>query len=64
MYLALNNLQRLICHKTQQTKPNQKFHLETETENIIVIDLLITAISGTKKKGQSYSINLFKREWK
>ena len=22
MYLALNNLQRLICHKTQQTKPN------------------------------------------
>ena len=23
MYLALNNLQRLICHKTQQTKPNQ-----------------------------------------
>ena len=24
MDLALNNLQRLICHKTQQTKPNQK----------------------------------------
>ena len=23
MYLALNNLQRLICHKTKQTKPNQ-----------------------------------------
>ena len=23
MYLALNNLQRLICHKTQQTKPSQ-----------------------------------------
>ena len=22
MDLALNNLQRLICHKTQQTKPN------------------------------------------
>ena len=21
--LALNKLQRLICHKTQQTKPNQ-----------------------------------------
>ena len=21
--MALNNLQRLICHKTQQTKPNQ-----------------------------------------
>ena len=25
MDLALNNLQRLICHKTQQTKPNQKY---------------------------------------
>ena len=24
MDLALNNLQRLICHKTKQTKPNQK----------------------------------------
>ena len=23
MNLALNNLQRLICHKTKQTKPNQ-----------------------------------------
>ena len=23
MDLVLNNLQRLICHKTQQTKPNQ-----------------------------------------
>ena len=23
MYLALNNLQRLICHKINQTKPNQ-----------------------------------------
>ena len=25
MDLALNNLQRLICHKTKQTKPNPKF---------------------------------------
>ena len=25
MDLALNNLQRLICHKTQQTKPNQNY---------------------------------------
>ena len=24
MDLALNNLQRLICHKTQQTKPKPK----------------------------------------
>ena len=27
MDLALNNLQRLICHKTQQTKPNQTWYL-------------------------------------
>ena len=27
MDLALNNLQRLICHKTQQTKLNQTFEL-------------------------------------
>ena len=26
MDLALNNLQRLICHKTQQTKPNQTYN--------------------------------------
>ena len=25
MDLALNNLQRLICHKTKQTKPNQTY---------------------------------------
>ena len=25
MYLALNNLQRLICHKTQQTKQTNQF---------------------------------------
>ena len=27
MDLALNNLQRLICHKTQQAKPNQTIML-------------------------------------
>ena len=26
MDLALNNLQRLICHKTQQTKPNHRIY--------------------------------------
>ena len=36
MDLALNNQQRLICHKTQQTKPNQSmgqiklFDIKTE----------------------------------
>ena len=28
MDLALNNLQRLICHKTQQTKLISKFELQ------------------------------------
>ena len=28
MDLALNNLQRLICHKTQQTKPMTDVKLE------------------------------------
>ena len=32
MDLALNNLQRLICHKTQQTKPNQT----KPNQNIII----------------------------
>ena len=27
MYLALNNLQWLICHKTQRTEPNQTKHI-------------------------------------
>ena len=37
MDLALNNLQRLICHKTQQTnKPNQKEH------NIIISGVIST----------------------
>ena len=37
MDLALNNLQRLICHKKQQTKPNESLYLEsliTQKENL------------------------------
>ena len=30
MDLALNNLQRLICHKTKQTKPNQGYMYEAK----------------------------------
>ena len=38
MDLALNNLQRLICHKTQQTKPNQtKLILDRNTWNHITV---------------------------
>ena len=41
MYLALNNLQRLICPKTQQTKANSH-------ENICLSSLLtITGERGT-----------------
>ena len=32
MDLALNNLQRLICHKTQQTKPNHSLYNARERE--------------------------------
>ena len=39
MDLALNNLQRLICHKTHQTKPNQTF--KTNDEVIFVLGELI-----------------------
>ena len=32
MDLVLNNLQRLICYKTQQTKPNQQIHATLVTK--------------------------------
>ena len=38
MDLALNNLQRLICHKTKQTKPNHlsenKTSVSTQCKNV------------------------------
>ena len=34
MDLALNNLQRLICHKTQQTKLNQTKYWSESERNI------------------------------
>ena len=33
MDLALNNLQRLICHKTKQTKPNHSGLLKNDDED-------------------------------
>ena len=52
MDLALNNLQRLICHKTQQTKPNhQKVVLDSALLNT---QRYMVRIKG--KVGQS-------REW-
>ena len=45
MDLALNNLQRLICHKTQKNKPNQTIlnnysicTYKKETQNYIIIN--------------------------
>ena len=46
MDLALNNLQRLICHKTQQTKPNRK----SINESYLILKMkkkLPTAIQDT-----------------
>ncbi len=36
MDLALNNLQRLICHKTQQTKPNQTKNQSTRKKRKVL----------------------------
>ena len=36
MDLALNNLQRLICHKTQQTKPNQTYDFLVQVRNFLL----------------------------
>ena len=41
MDLALNNLQRLICHKTQQTKPNQ-----TNIDNFLTVIVFLFDINN------------------
>ena len=44
MDLTLNNLQRLICHKTQQTKPNLDFCFQDlfkiETPSVKISDAI------------------------
>ena len=47
MELALNNLQRLICYKTQQTKPTYKirYKIKLYTDNI---QLLVRPLSKGK----------------
>ena len=40
MDLALNNLQRLTCHKTQQTKPNQTIKFEWGSSNGLMANML------------------------
>ena len=43
MDLALNNLQKLICHKTQQTKPN---HIQAGVHFLVVIKYFDCLPSG------------------
>ena len=50
MDLALNNLQRLICYKTQQTKPNNLIFSLTHTTPFVngVIGSMTVIIIGNK----------------
>ena len=41
MDLALNNLQRLICHKTHQTKPNQTLNNDNRYMKVTLRSKLI-----------------------
>ena len=50
MDLALNNLQRLICHKTQTTKPTIKHSISTLFSSIWLVDRTLT---GATIPGQS-----------
>ena len=50
MDLALNNLQRLICHKTQQTKPN--FDLKFSLDSVgFILSMENVMLSELTKKG-------------
>ena len=54
MDLALNNLQRLICHKTQQTKPNESITL-TDPETCFGRECAThTACLGQELQGEQY----------
>ena len=44
MDLALNNLQRLICHKTNETKPNPKKKKKKKKKKSRVVQGLIAII--------------------
>ena len=57
MDLALNNLQKLICHKTKQTKPNLKIVVGSWTLSILLLYILwddwpIFMISGSNEQIQ------------
>ena len=48
MDLALNNLQRLICHKTQQTKPNQTINFFLKYFCYFIFNILTQRNEGIK----------------
>ena len=50
MDLVLNNLQRLICHKTQQTKPNQtRKYIQNTLNNKVAYNNQTIQFSTTNK---------------
>ena len=60
MDLALNNLQRLICHKTQQTKPNQllveEMKLASWVQNQYKTDSILLYIDAFRKSMNPFVI--------
>ena len=75
MDLALNNLQRLICHKPQQTKPNQTIKIYGSARYVAVVIFIFypglykethvqsvySAIRRKLKPGWIIIINLFRQ---
>ena len=59
MDLALNNLQRLICHKTQQTKPNQ-----SETTFSFGLPHMDTPVLANQQKLTiNSSVRIYEERW-
>ena len=60
MDLALNNLQRLICHKTQQTKPKHNKPWFTEECKNMIRECQAT-LRKFKKNPSSENLNKYKQ---
>ena len=65
MDLALDNLQRLICHKTHKTKLNQTIHLyvwhrtRTKQHLVVLVALFILLYKSTLcKQNPKHLLNL------
>ena len=62
MDLALNNLQRLICHKTQQTKPNHLLLAAQNSYNIMRANCLKQQETTRRIKAiESYEVTAKKK---